>query len=206
MKGFFITFEGSEGSGKSTQSHLLAGYLRRKGCRVVYLREPGGTAISEKVRTILLDTSNGGMSARCETLLYMAARAQLVEKVIHPALKTGKIVICDRFLDSTLAYQGYGLGIDIKAIRSIGAFATFGIKPDLTLFMDLPVRCGLRHRHGRKDRIEKRSCSYHERVRRGYLTIARREPERLRVVRVDDDPAVTQQRIREIVASLIRRS
>lgn len=155
MKGKLITFEGSEGSGKSTQSKLLYQYLKNKGYKVIYLREPGTTRISEKIRDILLDAKNTSMRPICETLLYMAARAQLVDEVIRPALSLGKIVICDRFLDSTLAYQGYGLGIDIQAIKCIGDFATHGIKPDLTIFLDLPVKHGLKYRSATKDRIEK---------------------------------------------------
>ena len=139
MKGKFITFEGSEGCGKSTQSKLLYQYLKRKGKRVVYMREPGGTRISERIRQILLDPENH-MTDECEMLLYMAARSQIVEGLIKPALKQGKIVICDRFLDSTLAYQGYGLGMDIDFIKRIGNFVCGAIKPDLTILMDLPVK------------------------------------------------------------------
>src|SRR4030042_5389945 len=145
MKGKFITFEGSEGSGKSTQSKMLARFLEKKGYRVIFLREPGGTKISEKIRKILLDNKNDGMSQETEMLLYMAARAQLVRAVILPALQAGKIVICDRFLDSTIAYQGYGLGMDIKAIQYIGKITTAGLKPDLTIFLGLPIEKGLRY-------------------------------------------------------------
>jgi dTMP kinase len=198
MKGKFITFEGSEGCGKSTQSKLLYAYLKRKGCKVLYLREPGGTAISEKIRKILLDPKNH-MSGQCEMLLYMAARAQLVNEVIKPALKDGKIVICDRFLDSTLAYQGYGLGVDLGLIRDIGSFACAKLKPDLTIFLDLPVKDGLKHRHLKKDRIEQRTLAYHARVRNGYLTLAKREPKRIKVVKVEESKSQTQAKIRSEV-------
>jgi len=198
MKGKFITFEGSEGSGKSTQSKLLYQYLKNEGYKTIYLREPGTTRISEKIRDILLDAKNSSMLPVCETLLYMAARAQLVNEVILPALALGKIVICDRFLDSTLVYQGYGLGIDINAIKFIGDFATQGIKPDLTIFLDLPIKSGLKHRSGTKDRIEKRSFAYHKRVRDGYLALAHQEPKRIKVVKVQKNKNITQQNIRKI--------
>ncbi len=199
MKGKFITFEGSEGCGKSTQSKLLCCYLKANGYDVVYLREPGGTRISEKIRKILLDARNTGMSSECEMLLYMASRAQIVNEIIKPSLKHGKIVICDRFLDSTLAYQGYGLGMDKTLIRSFGWFTTGGIKPDLTIFLDLPVEKGLSVRNRAKDRIEQRSLEYHKRVRNGYLMLARIEPKRIKIVKVAEDKNTTQERIRNIV-------
>ncbi|MDD5098031.1 MAG: dTMP kinase [Candidatus Omnitrophica bacterium] len=202
MKGKFITFEGSEGCGKSTQSRLLAQYLRSKGKRVVYLREPGGVKASEEIRRLLLNPHNK-ISPAAETLLYMAARAELVSEIIKPALAKGKIVICDRFLDSTIAYQGYGLGINIPMIKAIGKFATLGIKPDLTIFLDLPVEKGLKHRKNQEDRIELRSLQYHRKVRRGYLALARQEPGRIKVIKLDDDIKVTQEKIRKLCHSLI---
>ncbi|MDD5156368.1 MAG: dTMP kinase [Candidatus Omnitrophica bacterium] len=205
MKGFFITFEGSEGSGKSTQSRLLYQYLKRKGFDVLYLREPGGTVISEKIRKVLLDARNDSMSSACEMLLYMAARAQVVAEVIKPALAKGTIVICDRFLDSTLAYQGYGLGMDIVFIKAVGRFATGGIMPAVTIFLDLPVHKGLKHRESRKDRIEQRPLDYHKRVRSGYLALARREPKRIKVVKVEKDKHKTQFNIRQHIEDAIRR-
>jgi len=203
MKGKFITFEGSEGCGKSTQSRLLYEYLKAKGKRVIYLREPGATKISEKIRDILLDARNDGIFPECEMLLYMAARAQIVGEVISPALKSGKIVICDRFLDSTLAYQGYGLGMDIDLIKKVGSFTTRGIIPDLTLFLDLAVKRGLKHRQANLDRIEKRSVAYHLRVRRGYLKLARKEPGRIKVVKVEEDKYKTQAAIRKLVEKYV---
>jgi len=203
MKGKFITFEGSEGCGKSTQSRMLYEYLKAKGKRVIYLREPGATKISEKIRDILLDARNEGIVPECEMLLYMAARAQIVGEVILPALKKGKTVICDRFLDSTLAYQGYGLGIDIALIKKVGAFTTRDIKPDLTLFLDLAVKHGLKHRQANLDRIEKRSVNYHLRVREGYLKLAKQEPKRIKIVKVEKDKFQTQARIREVVGKYV---
>ena len=201
MKSKFITFEGSEGCGKSTQSGMLFRYLLAKGAKVIYLREPGGVKLSETIRSILLDPKSK-ISAQAETLLYMAARAQVVEEIIKPALKAKKIVICDRFLDSTVAYQGYGLGIDIKLIKSIGNFATQGLTPDLTIFLDLPVKSGLKYRHNCKDRIEQRSMNYHEKVRKGYLALAKQEPQRIKIVKVLGDKFKTQKKIREIVHAL----
>lgn len=199
MKGMFITFEGSEGCGKSTQSRLLYEYLKKKSRRVIYLREPGATKLSEKIRKILLDTKNGSMSAECEMLLYMAARAQIVAEVIKPALQKGKTVICDRFLDSTVAYQGYGLGMEIKLIKDVGRFVTQGIKPDLTILLDLPLKQGLKHRDGNFDRIERRALSYHRRVRRGYLKLAGFEPARIKIVKLAKEKNATQKMIRQIV-------
>jgi len=203
MKGNFITFEGSEGCGKSTQSKLLCDYLKKKGYSVIYLREPGGTKISERIREILLDPENH-MTAQCEMLLYMAARSQIVEGIIKPALKKGKIVICDRFLDSTLAYQGYGLGMEIDFIRRVGNFVCSGIKPGLTILLDLPVKDGLKHRHLKEDRIEKRPLPYHFKVRNGYLKLAKNEPKRIKIVQVDKDKTVTQDNVRKFVDKFLK--
>ncbi|MDD4939143.1 MAG: dTMP kinase [Candidatus Omnitrophica bacterium] len=202
MKGKFITFEGSEGCGKSTQSRMLYDFLKRRGRKSIYLREPGGNKISEKIRDILLDRKNKSMVAVAEMLLYMAARAQVVSQVIRPALKEGKVVICDRFLDSTLAYQGYGLGMDISLIKQLGKFSTSGLNPDLTIFLDLPLKKGLRHRRILKDRIEQRSLSYHRRVLEGYHKLARQEPGRIKIVKVENDKKDTQEKIRALICRL----
>lgn len=182
MKGTFITFEGSEGSGKSTQIKLVRAYLKAQKKPILFVREPGGVKISEKIRNILLDVKNVKMSDGCETLLYMAARAQLIEEVIAPALKKGKIVLCDRFLDSTVAYQGYGNGVDVAAIKKIGQFATQGIRPDITFFFDIDAKKGLSRINRKKDRIERRAIMYHSKVRRGYIKIARQEPGRVKLI------------------------
>lgn len=182
-KGKFITFEGAEGSGKSTQIERAYNYLKRKKKSVIFLREPGGVAISEEIRNMLLDVKNKKMIHSSEMLLYMAARAQLVEEVIVPFLKKGKIILCDRFLDSTLVYQGYGHRMNLKLIKDIGRFVTQGIKPDLTLLFDIDVRQGLARIKRAKDRIERRSLDYHNRVRRGYLSLARQEPGRIRLIK-----------------------
>jgi len=182
MKGKFITFEGSEGSGKSTQIQTVKKYLESKGHDVLFMREPGGVEISEKIRDILLDTNTTDMGDECETLMYMAARAQLVKEVIIPTLNSGKIILCDRFLDSTVAYQGYGNGVDIEKIKNIGKFVTQGFEPDLTLLFDLDVEEGFARINHPKDRIEQRSIDYHNRVRKGYLEIAKNEPDRIKLI------------------------
>jgi len=202
MRGKFITFEGSEGSGKSTQAKLCCSYLRSKKKSVLHIREPGGVKISEQIRRILLNVKNTKMSKECETLLYMAARAQLVKEIIAPALAKGKIVICDRFLDSTVAYQGYGCGVSVKAIKKIGRFATLGLKPHLTFVFDIKTKEGLSRTGRIKDRIERRSLDYHNRVRRGYLNMARLEPRRIKIIKVDG----TKKEIRQIVQNHLKRS
>lgn len=186
-KGLLITFEGSEGSGKSTQIELVRQYLAQKGYPVLFLREPGGVSISEKIREVLLDVRNTAMGDQCETLLYMAARAQLVEEAILPALSEGKVILCDRFLDSTIAYQGYGNGISIDFIKRVGHFATQGIKPDLTFFFDIDAQKGLSRIKREKDRIERRAIDYHNRVRRGYRELARMDPRRIKLVTVNGE-------------------
>jgi len=195
MKGKFITFEGSEGSGKSTHAKLLADYLRKKRFSVVLLREPGGTLISEQIRKVILNPKNKSMTDICEVLLYMAARIQVVKDLIKPAIEKGKIVICDRFLDSTVVYQGYGGRININFIKKLGKFATLGIKPDLTFLLDIETKEGLRRAGKTKDRIEMKPLSYHRRVRRGYLTLARKEPRRIKVIRVKKNGKKQNQQI-----------
>ncbi len=197
-KGLLITFEGSEGSGKSTHVRLLCGELRRKGFAVLRFREPGGTVIGEKIRAILLDPGNKDMGAVCEMLLYQAARAQVVGEKILAALKEKKIVVLDRFLDATICYQGYGAKLDIETIKQIGRLATCGIRPDLTILLDIGAEEGLR-RSGRRDRIEKKPLEFHRRVRKGYLKLARENPRRIKIVPVLRDISRTQSAIREIV-------
>lgn len=204
MRGKFITFEGPEGSGKSTQIQLLKRYLQRKGRKVMVLREPGGVRISETIRRILLDVKNEKMTDLCETLLYMAARAQIVEEVLLPALKKGTVVLCDRFLDSTVAYQGYGNGVDRTLIRDLGKLVTQKISPDLTFLFDLPVNKGLSRRKRAKDRIEHRPLNYHNRVRNGYLAIARREPRRVKLLKAEGSREDIQSEIRGYVDGLLK--
>jgi len=195
MKGKFITFEGSEGSGKSTQIELAQEYLQEKGQDTLFVREPGGVKISEKIRGILLDVNTADMGDECETLLYMAARAQLVKEVIIPELNNGKTILCDRFLDSTIAYQGYGNAVDIEKIKLLGEFATQGYLPGLTFLFDIDPEEGFARLKRPKDRIEQRSLDYHNRVRNGYLEIAQKEPGRVRVI----DANKSKEEIQEIV-------
>ena len=200
-KCLFITFEGSEGSGKSTQARLAFHYLKNKKFPVIFLREPGGVAISEAIRKILLEVKNTRMTDECETLLYMAARSQVIEEVIVPALKKGKVVLCDRFLDSTVVYQGYGNGVDIDFIKTLGQFVTKGISPDLTLLFDIETKRGLSRKGSVKDRIELRSLAYHQRVRNGYLQLAKANSQRIKVIKVNKD----KEKIFEIVRGYIDR-
>ena len=195
----FITFEGSEGSGKSTQAKLLYHYLKSKQIPILHLREPGGTKISEAIRKILLDVQHRGMTHICETLLYMAARAQLVEEIILPALKKGVVVICDRFLDSTITYQGCGNGVDLKMIKNLGSLVTQRLEPDITFLLDLPTQEGLRRRGKSRDRIERRSLVYHNRVRRGYLDLARQNPQRIKVIQGQKSKSEIQKTIRQFL-------
>ncbi|MDD3375660.1 MAG: dTMP kinase [Candidatus Omnitrophica bacterium] len=203
VKGKFITFEGSEGCGKSTQAKLLCDYLQDKNRKVLHIREPGGIKISEKIRSILLDVQNEEMTKECEVLLYMAARAQLVEEIIAPALKKGIIVVCDRFLDSTLAYQGYGCGIDVNLIEQVGFFATKGIVPDITFLLDMETSKGLSRIRQSKDRIEQRPLEYHDCVRKGYLALAKKEPKRIKVIEANDSKDSIQQQIQEVISRML---
>jgi len=199
MKGYFITFEGPEKSGKSTQAKLLKKYLTKKGYSCLFIREPGSTALSEKIRRVLLDKRNVQLSHFTEMLLYMTARSQLVKEVIEPALKKNRVVICDRFLDSTIAYQGYGLGIDIGFIKKIGKLATKGISPNLTILLDLQDKDSLFKKSHKKDRIELRSEKYHKKVRKGYMLLSKAHPRRIKVVQVKDDIFSTQRQVRKII-------
>jgi dTMP kinase len=180
--GLFITLEGPEGSGKTTHARLLAGWLADLGHDVLVTREPGGTRIGDVVRTLLLDPTYAGIRPETEFLLFSAARAQLVGEVIRPQLEKGGVVVCDRFADSSLAYQGYGRELNQDTMRAITAFATGSLVPDLTLCLDLPVAEGFRRKQNMGpdmwDRLEQEQTAFHERVREGYLTLAKAEPAR----------------------------
>ncbi|MDP8266299.1 MAG: dTMP kinase [Candidatus Aceula meridiana] len=204
LKGIFITLEGSEGCGKSTQAKLLCSYLKKRKKKVLHLREPGGIKISERIRSILLDVKNKSMTKECEVLLYMAARAQLVDEIVLPALQKGMVVVCDRFLDSTLAYQGYGCGVDIGFINIIGKFATRELKPHLTFLLDMPTHKGLSRILQTKDRIEQRSLKYHNKVRRGYLAIAKKNPGRVKVIKANQSREKIEDCIRGYVEKLFK--
>jgi dTMP kinase len=177
----FFTFEGIEGSGKSTHARLLAAHLRQAGCDVLETREPGGTPLGEPIRRALLDVEAATVAPLTELLLYCADRAQHVAEVIRPALAAGRTVICDRFSDSTVAYQGYGRGLDLAMIRAVDGYARAGLVPDLTFVFDCPVEEGLaraRRRSGGADRIEAAPPAFHRRVREGFRAIATATPER----------------------------
>ncbi|MBP7197301.1 MAG: dTMP kinase [Anaerolineaceae bacterium] len=180
----FITLEGPEGSGKSTQIKRLAERLQALGYPVLTTREPGGTPIGDQIRQVLVRMENQELHPRTEILLFLAARAQLVEQVVKPALRDGKIILCDRYGDSTLAYQGYGHGLDLEKLRQMLAFATDQLKPDLTILLDLDVRTGLLRKKAEDEwnRLDAYEVLFHERVREGYLKLAREEPERWRIV------------------------
>lgn len=182
-RGVFVTFEGGEGCGKSTQLELLAGELRRAGARVTTVREPGATRVGELVRGALLDPAHGEMAPRAELLLYEASRAQLVTERIAPALADGEIVLCDRFFDSTTAYQGYGRGLPLDQVEALNLIATDGLVPDLTLVLDIEPSRGLaRATAAGADRLEAEELAFHERVREGFLAIAASEPDRVAVI------------------------
>jgi dTMP kinase len=187
----FITFEGPDGSGKTTQARLLAEYLQSRGLAVLHTREPGGTAISEQIRDVVLSNRNQSIQHETEALLFSAARAQIVADLIRPALAAGKIVVCDRYADSTMAYQGYGLGLDLDALRAITRFATGGLVPDLTFYIDVPAEVGLARRHrGETNRLDQKDLAYHAKVRDGFLKMARAEPQRW--VAIDGTRSVEQ--------------
>lgn len=177
----FITLEGPDGSGKTTQARLLADWLKEQGHPVLLVREPGGTAIGERIREILHDPAHTGVAPWAEVFLYAASRAQLVAEIIRPALAAGRTVLCDRYADSTLAYQGYGRGLDLSALRQVLALATGGLTPDLTFCLDLSPEEGLaRRRKGRGEwnRLDQEAVEFHRRVRAGYLELAGLEPRR----------------------------
>jgi dTMP kinase len=182
----FVTFEGPEGSGKSTQISRLAAALEPQHLPILVTREPGGTTIGNAIRAVLLDPARTEMSPRAETLLFNAARAQLVDQVIRPALAAGQLVLCDRYADSTLAYQGYGHGQPLEPLRSLGAYATGGLTPDLTIYLDIDVQAGLQRKQAggaeEWNRMEEKALAFHQAVRAGYLQLAGAEPARWLVV------------------------
>lgn len=195
----FITFEGSEGSGKSTQINMLAAYLGQQGYEVLVTREPGGTHIGEQVRQCLHDVKNKEMTAAAEVLLYSASRSQLVREVIVPALENGVIVISDRYADSTMAYQGYGRQLDLDALGIITHFATGGLKPDLTILFDIDVEEGLSRRSvggEEMNRMDLQEIAFYKRVRDGYMELVKQEPERWVIVDAGRPPDEIQNDVR----------
>ena len=201
-RGVFISLEGIEGCGKSTQSKMLYEYLSQLGNCVILTREPGGTSIAEKIRDLLLDPKNDSMTDTAELFLYLASRAQHVEQVIVPALNEGKIVICERFNDATYAYQGFARGLDLNLLVDLTKIATSGLEPDLTLLLDLDVEEGLLRAEklkNHRDRLESESIDFHNKVRNGYLTIARNNPQRVKVIDANGTIDEVHLRIRNCV-------
>jgi dTMP kinase len=201
--GLFITFEGPDGSGKTTQLQLLVRWLHEWEREVVLTREPGGTAIGEQIRTVLHDPDNKAMDARTEILLYAADRAQHVAQMIRPALANDKIVISDRYVDSTLAYQGYGREMDLARLRTITDFATGGLKPDLTFYLDILPEEGLQRRQlgGEEwNRMDAEALAFHRRVRAGYLALVEADQGRWEVIDADRPVEDVQAEIRSVVA------
>jgi dTMP kinase len=199
----FITFEGPDGSGKTTQLQLLVRWLHEREREVVLTREPGGTAIGEQIRTVLHDPDNKAMDARTEILLYAADRAQHVAQMIRPALANDKIVISDRYVDSTLAYQGYGREMDLARLRTITDFATGGLKPDLTFYLDILPEEGLQRRQlgGEEwNRMDAEALAFHRRVRAGYLALVEADQGRWEVIDADRPVEDVQAEIRSVVA------
>lgn len=206
MKGIFITVEGTDGSGKSTQINLLMEYLKSKGCDILFTREPGGTHISEKIREIILDVNNKEMTGITETLLYAASRAQHVEEKIIPAVNAGKIVICDRFVDSSIAYQGAARGLGSDVIMQVNKFALNGIVPDITLFFDISPEKGiLRKKNERElDRMELEKLDFHKKVYYGYKKLCMMYPKRIKVINADDTVECVHNNVVNIIDELLK--
>lgn len=210
--GLFLTFEGIEGSGKSTQCHRLAATLSALGHSVLETREPGGTRCAEKIRALLLnDSSSAGIqesiTAECETALVLAARSQHIRHQILPALVKNKVVLCDRFTDSTLAYQGFGRRLDMEALVTFNDFVTQGLMPDLTFLFDLPIQEGLarRQRAKNQNRLDRESQAFHRRVRKGFLHIAAQDPQRITIINGRESPENIAKTIEQTVINLLHR-
>lgn len=199
--GLFITFEGADGCGKTTQIQLLDKYLREKGSETIITREPGAKGLGEKLRKILLNYE-GEVSPRAESFLFLADRAQHIDCIIKPAIAEGKIVLCDRHTDSTVAYQGYGRGLDLNRINSLNEIATGGLKPDLTIVFDIDVETSMQRVGNNKDRMESAGFEFFNRVREGYLEIAENEPQRVKVINSSDTIENIHKKVVELVNKL----
>jgi len=202
-RGAFISLEGIDGSGKTTlKENLLA--LMARNYQVIGIREPGGTVISEKIRDMLLDVRNDGIIGKTEALLYATARSQLVEEIIRPALIQGKIIIADRYMDSTIAYQGYGRGLDIKFLEDLNQLCTGGLKPDLTLLLDIDPRDGQSRRNQDiPDRLEKEGLEFQARIRDGYLKLWKKEPQRIKRLDASQTTEELVQAAMKMIAALL---
>lgn len=201
-RGLFITFEGADGCGKTTQLNMLSEYLKEKGFDVVVTREPGAKGLGEKLREILLNYE-GVVSDRCEAFLFLADRAQHVDVIVKPAVGLGKIVLCDRHTDSTVAYQGYGRGQDIDRINLLNNIATDGMKPDLTFVFDIDVETSQQRVGSEKDRMESAGMDFHNRVRQGYLKLAENEPNRIKVIDAKKSIPNIHDEVVEIIESFL---
>ncbi len=202
LRGLFLSLDGIDGTGKSTQCRLLADWLRGLGHDVVLCADPGGTAVGDALRAILLH-HKGALTLPCEAFLFMASRAQLVAEVIRPALDTGKVVVCDRYLLANVVYQGHAGGLDVDLLWRMGALATDGLEPDLTLVLDVPLDVARGRRKPEPDRLESRPESYQRRVRDGFLAEARRRPQLIRLVDATPDVATVHEQIRKEVADVL---
>lgn len=201
-KGLFITFEGADGCGKTTQLNLLAEFLRKKGLDVVITREPGSKGLGEKIREILL-SYEGEVSSNCEAFLFLADRAQHIDLLVKPAIEAGKIVLCDRHTDSTIAYQGYGRGVDLERIKLLNFLATSGVVPDLTFIFDIDVETSMSRVGKNKDRMESAGVEFHEKVRNGYLEIAKAEPDRVKVISSKDSIENIFEQVKELIEKIL---
>lgn len=207
-RGLFITFEGTDGAGKTTQIQRLSADLRQAGHDICLTREPGGTPISEQIRDMLLNPDHSEMAATTELLLYAASRAQHVSEVIKPALEAGKIVISSRFADAMVVYQGYGRGLDLERINRLNRIATEGVTPDVTFVLDLPVEIGLQRvqkSRGGLDRLEREKIEFHQRLRDGYRALVQQEPQRLKIIDARATPDQVYVQIQEAVQPLLQR-
>ena len=204
-KGLFITFEGADGCGKTTQIKLLDEYLRNKGCRTLLTREPGAKGLGEKLREILLNY-DGEVSPNCEAFLFLADRAQHIDCVIKPAVEKGIVVLCDRHADSTIAYQGYGRGVNIDELHHLNNIATSGMKPDLTFVFDVDVETSQARVGENKDRMESAGIEFFERVRNGFLEIAKQEPERVKVINSKQSIEEIHKQVIGYIENAIRRA
>lgn len=200
-KGLFITFEGIDGCGKSTQLNLLAEHLKSNGTDVVITREPGAKGLGEKLREILLNY-DGEVSSNCEAFLFLADRAQHIDTIVKPAIEAGKVVLCDRHTDSTIAYQGYGRGVDLEQIKMLNKLATSGFSPDLTFIFDLDIETAFARVGKTQDRMESAGLDFFERVRKGYLEIAKQEPDRVKVINSKDSIEDIFKQVKNVVERL----
>jgi dTMP kinase len=201
-RGLFFSLDGLDGAGKSTQCRLLVDWLRASGHEVTECHDPGGTEIGKVLRGLLLE-HRGEMTMACEAMLFMASRAQLMAEIINPALRAGRVVVCDRFLLANVVYQGHAGGLDSKMLYDIALFATDGLEPALTLVLDLPVEAALARRRGPADRVEGRDRDYHARVREGFQAEAHRRPDRIRLIDANLPPAMVHEQIRQAVLAHI---